>query len=81
MESASTRKWLVRWMYAAALAHLLVGLALPWIGGLSIFEGYHRGVEAAFWGGAAPRPRADSKSGGWRSSAPPCKACRSGWRH
>ncbi len=54
MNSESARTWLVRWMYAAALAHLLVGLALPWIGHLPIFDAYHRGVEAAFWEAAAP---------------------------
>lgn len=54
MGSIITRRRLVRWMYASALVHLLVGVALPWIGDLSVFDGYHRGVEAAFWGAAAP---------------------------
>lgn len=54
MDSITVRPWLVRWMYATALVHLLVGLALPWIGDLPVFDSYHRGVEAAFWGAAAP---------------------------
>lgn len=53
-QPANTRSWLVRWMQAAAIAHLLVGAALPWIGGLPWLDGYHQRIEAAFWGGPAP---------------------------
>lgn len=54
MDSIIARPWLVRWMYAAALVHLLVGMALPWIGDLPMFDDYHRGIEAAFWGASVP---------------------------
>ncbi|MDY7538651.1 cell division protein [Undibacterium sp. RTI2.1] len=46
------RIWLVRWMYAAAAMHLLVGALLPWIANASIFNNYHHGIELAFWGDA-----------------------------
>ncbi|MBI1890410.1 MAG: cell division protein [Burkholderiales bacterium] len=48
------RKFLIRWMYATAIVHLLVGALLPWIGNLDIFNAYHQGIETAFWGGPAP---------------------------
>lgn len=48
------REWVVRWMYAVAIVHLLVGAALPWIAGASVLEPYHRGIEQHFWAGAAP---------------------------
>ena len=35
------RKWLVRWMYASAVAHLLAGLALPWVAGAQALDWYH----------------------------------------
>lgn len=54
MTSESVRVWLIRWMYATALVHLAVGLALPWIGNLPVFDTYHRSIEAAFWGADAP---------------------------
>ncbi|QAU35284.1 cell division protein [Janthinobacterium sp. 17J80-10] len=54
MDSITARQWLVLWMYATALVHLLVGMALPWIGDLPMFDDYHLGVEAAFWGASAP---------------------------
>lgn len=50
------RRFLVWWMYAMVLGHLLVGLALPWVVDAPLLEGYHRGIEAAFWGQAAPAP-------------------------
>lgn len=34
------RKWLVRWMYASAVLHLVVGLALPWIAGAELLRPY-----------------------------------------
>ncbi len=54
MTSTTTRTWVIRWMYGIAVGHLLVGILLPWIGELSIFETYHRSVEAGFWGQGAP---------------------------
>lgn len=53
---AATRKWLVRGLYAAAVVHLVVGVLLPWIADAALFDGYHRGITAAFWGGDAPAP-------------------------
>ncbi|GGC68355.1 cell division protein [Undibacterium terreum] len=47
------RPWLVRWMYAVVAVHLLVGLLLPWIAGLSVFDAYHHTIARAFWGDAA----------------------------
>lgn len=54
--ASATRRWLVRWLYAAAGAHLLVGLVLTWLGDAALFEPYHRSIEAAFWGAAVPEP-------------------------
>ncbi|MFM9434919.1 hypothetical protein ACFDR9_001981 [Janthinobacterium sp. CG_23.3] len=54
MSAHTIRLWAVRWTYASAAAHLLVAVALPWIAGLALLDGYHGGIEAAFWGGAAP---------------------------
>lgn len=49
-----TRKWLVHWLYAAAVGHLLVGVLLPWIADAAFLDGYHRSISACFWGGEAP---------------------------
>ncbi|GHD65819.1 hypothetical protein [Jeongeupia chitinilytica] len=49
-----TRVWLVRWLYGAALAHLVVGLALPWVADAALLDGYHRSIEPAFRGGTTP---------------------------
>lgn len=54
MNMKITRVWLIRWMYATALVHLVVGLVLPWIGNLPVFDTYHRSIELAFWGTDAP---------------------------
>lgn len=50
----TTRKWLVRWLHAAAIAHLLAGALLPWIADVAFLDAYHRGIAAFFWGGEAP---------------------------
>src|SRR5688500_17575305 len=54
MSKIGSRKLLVQWLYATAIVHLLVGLALPWIGGLAILDDYHRHIEPAFWPEGAP---------------------------
>lgn len=54
MTKTTTKIWLVRWLYGIAAVHLIIGLLLPWIGQLAIVDGYHRHVEAAFWGMEAP---------------------------
>ncbi|KHK60554.1 thiol-disulfide oxidoreductase [Burkholderia sp. A9] len=48
------RRTVVRWMYGAAIVHLLVGAAVPWGAGAAWLDAYHRGVELHFWAGAAP---------------------------
>ncbi|MEK6347006.1 MAG: DUF393 domain-containing protein [Burkholderia sp.] len=51
------RRWVVRWLYAAALAHVLVGALLPWLAGSPLMDGYLSGIEHRFWGGApVPTP-------------------------
>lgn len=52
--SFSQRQWVVGWMYAAAIAHLLAGAALLWVTDISVLDGYHRGIERHFWAGLAP---------------------------
>ena len=53
--ASTTRPLLVRWLYATAVGHLLVGLVLTWAGDAHVFEAYHRSVEHFFWPeGAAP---------------------------
>jgi hypothetical protein len=41
LEIIMERKWLVRWMYASAVAHLLVGLLLPWVADAAALGWYH----------------------------------------
>ena len=66
MNAEKMRPWLIRWLYATVIAHLLIGIALPWIGTLSLFDGYHQDVEAAFWNHAAP-PAARAQQVWWIS--------------
>lgn len=54
MSAFITRGRLITWLYAVTAVHVLVGLLLPWIGGAELFEPYHRGIEAGFWGNSAP---------------------------
>lgn len=48
------RKWVVIYVYASIAAHLLVGALLPLVADAALFDGYHRGIEGAFWGDAIP---------------------------
>ncbi|MBR8235195.1 DUF393 domain-containing protein [Burkholderia sp. AU42008] len=50
----SLRRVAVSAMYTAAIAHLLVGAAIPWIAGASWLDAYHRDIERHFWSTAAP---------------------------
>ncbi|KVQ50210.1 thiol-disulfide oxidoreductase [Burkholderia territorii] len=50
------RRIVLAWMYGAAIAHLLVGIAVPWIAGTPWFDVYHRAIELHFWAGTAPEP-------------------------
>ncbi len=50
----ATRTWLVRWIYMAVAAHLVVGVLLPLCAGTVVTDGYRRGIEDFFFGGEAP---------------------------
>ena len=54
MNVSKLRIWLVRWMYAVAAAHLLVGILLPLLVGAAALDSYHHGIETHFWGDANP---------------------------
>lgn len=47
--SNTLRSVLVVWLYAAALVHLLVSLALTWAGHSGLLDGYLQTIEQAFW--------------------------------
>ena len=68
----------VRWMYAAAIAHLLVGAAIPWIAGASWLDAYHRGIEWHFWSTAAPEA-ARAQQVWWMSLLGATVQCASVW--
>ncbi len=55
------RRWMVRWMTGAAIAHALVGAALPWLAGATWFDAYHLGIERHFWAGIAPPQARDQQ--------------------
>ena len=78
MPKPSLRTWLVRWTYAAIAAHLLVGLLLPWIGDLAQLGDYHRGIESAFWDGAAP-PEARRQQQWWMALFGPTVQAAAVW--
>jgi hypothetical protein len=59
MDNTGIRKWVVRWLMAVCVVHVAVGALLPWLGGAAWFDGYHRGIEAAFWPGGAPAEARD----------------------
>lgn len=54
MKPATLRIWAVRWVYAGAAVHMLVGVLLPWLVQLALFNDYFAAVDTVFWGGAAP---------------------------
>lgn len=54
--SAPLRRRLIRWLYAAAIVHFLVGVVLAWLGHLPLFDSYLHGIDLAFWGADAPAP-------------------------
>lgn len=72
------RRIVVRWMYAAAIAHLLVGAAIPWIAGASWLDAYHRDIEWHFWTGAAPEA-ARAQQVWWMSLLGATVQCASVW--
>ena len=48
------RRAAVWWLYACVAWHLLVGLLLASMADAPLLDNYHRGIESAFWHGAAP---------------------------
>ncbi|MES2743216.1 MAG: cell division protein [Pseudomonadota bacterium] len=65
MNRPMARKWVLRWLYAGAIGHVLVGALLPWLVDAALFEPYHRGIEAAFWPGADGAPAAARAQQSW----------------
>lgn len=54
MKRETVRTWAVRLTYASIAGHLLVGALLPLIANAALFDGYHHGIETAFWGAQIP---------------------------
>jgi hypothetical protein len=54
MTHPDMRKWAVNWLLLVCAVHVAVGALLPWVGGAALFDGYHSGIETAFWPGGAP---------------------------
>jgi hypothetical protein len=50
MKRETLRTWAVRVTYASIAVHLIAGALLPLIVNSPLLEGYHRGIETAFWG-------------------------------
>lgn len=48
------RTWAVRFTYASIAGHLAVGALLPLIANAGMFNGYHSGIETAFYGADIP---------------------------
>ncbi len=59
------RTWMVRWIYATVIVHLLVGILLPWLPNAPLVDAYHRGIEAAFWGSDAAPAAARAQQAWW----------------
>jgi hypothetical protein len=55
MNRHTLRLWAVRLTYFSIALHLLVGALLPLIVNAPVFDGYHRGIESAFWGADIPQ--------------------------
>ncbi|KFG93285.1 thiol-disulfide oxidoreductase [Burkholderia paludis] len=72
------RRLVVSWMFCAAIAHLLVGMVVPWVAGAPWLDGYHRVVELHFWAGAAPEP-ARAQQIWWMSLIGATVQCASVW--
>lgn len=48
------RPWLIRWLYALAALHFLVGLLIPWTIHHAIFSDYHQHILNHFWPAEIP---------------------------
>lgn len=64
MDATTTRTWMIRWLLALCALHVAAGVLLPWLGGAALLDGYHRGIEAAFWPAGAPA-QARALDGWW----------------
>ena len=74
----NVRRIVVTWMYGAAIAHLLVGIAVPWVAGAPWLDAYHRVIELHFWTGTAPDP-ARAQQIWWMSLMGATVQCASVW--
>ncbi|HHX4620468.1 TPA: thiol-disulfide oxidoreductase DCC family protein, partial [Burkholderia contaminans] len=74
----AARRLVVTWMYVAATAHLLVGMAVPWVAGAPWLDAYHRVIELHFWAGAAP-DAARAQQVWWMSLMGATVQCASVW--
>jgi predicted DCC family thiol-disulfide oxidoreductase YuxK len=74
----AARRIAVTWMYGAAIAHLLVGIAVPWVAGAPWLDAYHRVIELHFWAGTAPDP-ARAQQIWWMSLMGATVQCASVW--
>ncbi|VWC40156.1 thiol-disulfide oxidoreductase DCC family protein [Burkholderia lata] len=74
----AARRIVVSWMYCAAIAHLLVGIAVPWVAGTPWLDAYHRVIELHFWAGTAPEP-ARAQQIWWMSLIGATVQCASVW--
>lgn len=54
MKRQTLRACAVWIIYASIAGHLIVGALLPLIIDAEVFNGYHRGIETAFWGVDVP---------------------------
>ncbi|OXI43763.1 thiol-disulfide oxidoreductase DCC family protein [Burkholderia aenigmatica] len=74
----AARRIVVTWMYCAAIVHLLVGIAVPWVAGAPWLDAYHRVIELHFWAGTAPDP-ARAQQIWWMSLIGATVQCASVW--
>ncbi|OXI21552.1 thiol-disulfide oxidoreductase DCC family protein [Burkholderia sp. AU15512] len=74
----AARRIVVTWMYCAALAHLLVGVAVPWVASAPWLDAYHRAIELHFWTGTAP-DAAHAQQIWWMSLMGATVQCASVW--
>lgn len=49
------RRVFILWLYASAIGHVLVGLALPWIANWPLFTPYHDATLRFFWPSGIPQ--------------------------
>lgn len=59
MNILKVRTYLIYYLYAWVIIHLLVGLLLPWLKYFPILEPYHYSIESAFFGSSVPQSAKD----------------------